>query len=133
MYYEVTVVYNRQTGEDNPAKVKETYLVQALLPAVAEQCVLQEITPFITGDYEIQKIVKKSFFDILRSGAGQWYKGRVEFITIEEDGRESRKPAVILIEADNCKKATLKLYEQTSHLDCEITGVQKTPILEVFQ
>ena len=30
IFHEVKAVYEKQTGEDNPAKVKETYLVEAV-------------------------------------------------------------------------------------------------------
>ena len=33
LFFEVQAVYQRQTGEDNPACVKETYMVESLTPS----------------------------------------------------------------------------------------------------
>lgn len=35
LFFEVQAVYQRQTGEDNPAYVKETYMVESLTPSSA--------------------------------------------------------------------------------------------------
>ena len=37
LFYEIKVNYQRQTGEDNPSNVKETYLVEGFTPADVEQ------------------------------------------------------------------------------------------------
>ena len=48
--YEIKVNYLRQTGEDNPGTVKETYLVDGATPSDAEKRLMDEIKPFIFGD-----------------------------------------------------------------------------------
>ena len=55
IFHELKVHYERQTGEDNPGKVKEIYLVDGAVSfADAENCLMEEITPFIFGDCEVQ-------------------------------------------------------------------------------
>ena len=54
IFHEIKVKYDRQTGEDNPGKVKETYLIYGAVSfADAENCLMEEIKPFIFGDCEV--------------------------------------------------------------------------------
>ena len=51
IFHEIKVHYDRQTGEDNPGKVKEVYLIDGAVSfADAENCLMEEIKPFIFGD-----------------------------------------------------------------------------------
>lgn len=133
-FYEIVTKYQRQTGEDNPGLVKETYLVEAINPTNAEARLVEEIEAFIFGDQETERITKRNIFDLLPKKDGEyWYKSRVELITIEEDGREFRKAVTILVQANTISEALNILKEQTSHLDCDIVGLAKSPILEVYR
>lgn len=51
--YEIKINYERQTGEDNPGNVKETYLVEGLSPADVEGRLMDEIQRYISGDSEV--------------------------------------------------------------------------------
>ena len=42
-FFEIKVNYTRQTGEDNPASVSETYLVEALTPSSVEERIMEEL------------------------------------------------------------------------------------------
>ncbi len=87
------VVYERQTGEDNPAKVKETYLVEAVSCSDAEQQVINEIKPFVFGESETPQIRQRQFFDFfLQDSAENFYEAKVEMITIN-GGKETRSCA----------------------------------------
>ena len=45
--FEIKVNYERQTGEDNPGLVRETYLVDCVNPSDAETILRDELKPFI--------------------------------------------------------------------------------------
>ena len=85
IYHEIKVKYDRQTGEDNPGKVKETYLIDGAVSfADAENCLMEEIKPFIFGDCEVQNCKRSQFFETFANPDGAfWYKARVEMITID--------------------------------------------------
>lgn len=61
LFYEIKVNYERQTGENNPGGVKETYLVQGFTPTDVEQRLMEEIKPYIMGDVEVPSCKKCSF------------------------------------------------------------------------
>ena len=88
IFYELKISYTRQTGEDNPKAVKETYLVEGLTAADVEERLLGEIQKYISGEWETKSCKQVQFYDLIPNPEGdQWYKARVEMITIEESGK----------------------------------------------
>lgn len=131
--YELKIAYERQTGEDNPAKAKETYLIEGVTCTDVETRLLEYIKPFVFGgsDCEVLSCKRSNFFDIYPvADGGNWYKGRVELITVEDDGKETRKGVNILVSAQNINDALKTLQERLAALDCEIVAVTKSPIVD---
>ena len=88
IFYELKISYTRQTGEDNPKAVKETYLVEGLTAADVEERLLGEIQKYISGEWETKSCKQVQFYDLIPNPEGdQWYKARVEMITIEDNGK----------------------------------------------
>ena len=132
-YYEVKVVYDKQTGEDNPGKVKEAYLVPAMTPSEAESIVLEEIKPFIFGDCEVPQIRKRLFFDIFKSAGGEfWYEAKVEMITVDGDS-EVHKPVAMLVQEDTIHAALKELKLKLGSYDHEIIQIKKSLIVDVIE
>lgn len=133
LLYEIKVNYQRQTGEDNPNKVKETYLVEGLNCSDVENRLMEDIKPFIFGDCEVSSCKKTQFFDIFPNDGGEyWYKGRVEMITIDGD-KETRKAVSVLVQASMLDDAVHALKQFLGTYDCEIISVAKSPIMEVIR
>lgn len=131
--YEIKVHYQRQTGEDNPGNVKETYLVEGITCADVEKRLMEDIKPFIFGDCEVPSCKKVQFFDIFPNEGGEyWYKARVEMITIDGD-KEIRKPVSVLVQANMLDDAVHALKQYLSSYDCEILSVAKSPIMDVLR
>lgn len=131
--FEVVANYDRQTGEDNPGAVRETYLVEAETPSEAEQHVLENIKAFVFGSCEIPSIKKRNFFDIVHNDTGEnFYEAKVELITIEGD-RESRKTVAVLVQANTLLDAARDLKDFMKSNDCEIVLVKKSAILDVLR
>lgn len=51
LFYEIKIKYGRQTGDDRPSIVKETYLVEGLTCADVEKRLMEEMKPYIFGNY----------------------------------------------------------------------------------
>ena len=134
LLYEIKVNYERQTGEDNPGKVKETYLVEGLNCSDVEGRLVEEIKPFVFGDLEVSSCKKVQLYDLIENTEGdRWYKARVEMITVEDSGKETRKTVSILVQAKDIEQAFKNLKHALGAVDCEIVGVQRSPILEVYR
>ena len=133
-FFEVQVVYTRQTGEDNPCAVKESYLVESLTPSSAENRVLEELKPLISGSCDVLRIIQRKFYDYIPNSEGDnWYKARVEMITIEDSGREARKGVVMYVQSVSVKDAVKALLKSLEQCDCELVSIAKTPILELYR
>lgn len=133
LLYEIKVHYQRQTGEDNPGNVKETYLVEGLNCADVETRLMNELKPLIFGDCEVPSCKKVQFFDIFPNEGGEyWYKGRVEMITIDND-KETRKAVSVLVQANMLDDAVHAMKQYLNTYDCEIISVAKSPILDVLR
>ena len=132
-YYQVNVSYERQTGEDNPSKVKEAYLVATENASDAENRVMEEIKPFIFGVCETKQIKKRSFFIELTNNEynDYYYEAKVEVITIDGE-TETRRVVSILVSADNFKDALTYLMSNINDCDCEIISLKKSPITDIL-
>ena len=134
IFYEIKISYTRQTGEDNPAAVKETYLVEGLTCADVENRLIEDIKPIISGEWEVKSCKQVQFYDLIPNPEGdRWYKARVEMITVEDNGKETRKAVSIYVQAGNVTEANKTLHQALSNLDCEVVSITRSPILEVLR
>ena len=134
IFYEIKISYTRQTGEDNPAAVKETYLVEGLTCADVENRLIEDINPLISGEWEVKSCKQVQFYDLIPNPEGdRWYKARVEMITVEDNGKETRKAVSIYVQAGNVTEANKVLHQSLSNLDCEVVSITRSPILEVLR
>ena len=134
IFHEIKVNYSRQTGEDNPGKVKETYLVDGAVSfADAENCLMEEIKPFIFGgECEVMSCKRSQFFDTFPNEGGEyWYKARVEMITIDGE-KETRKNVAVLVQANMLDDAVFALKQALNSYDCEMISIAKTPIMDIL-
>ena len=131
--YEIKVNYVRQTGEDNPGTVKETYLVDGATPSDAEKRLMDEIKPFIFGDCEVPMIRNRRFFDIFPNAGGEnWYEGKVELITV--DGEiEKRRVVTVLVQDNRIDDALTALRKHLNNVDCEILAIKKSQIIDLIK
>ncbi len=133
IFHEIKVSYDRQTGEDNPGKVKEVYLIDGAVSfADAENCLMEEIKPFIFGDCEVQSCKRSQFFETFPNEGGEyWYKARVEMITIDGE-KEVRKNVAMLVQANTLDDAVFALRQALKSYDCELISMAKSPIMDIL-
>lgn len=132
-YFQVNVNYDRQTGEDNPGRVKESYLVPAVTCGEAENAVLERIKPMLFGDCETPKIQKKSYFELFMDSpdCDFYYEVKVEMIIIDGE-KELRKAVNILVLANNIRNALNTLLSNLVGYDYEVIGIKKTGITDIL-
>ena len=134
IFYEIKISYTRQTGEDNPAPAKETYMVEGLTCTDVENHLIEEIKPLISGEWEVKSCKQVQFYDLITDPMGDtWYKARVEMITVEDNGKEKRKAVSIYVQASNITAANKTLHQSLNNIDCEVISITRSPILEVYR
>ena len=130
--FEVKINYVRQTGEDNPGTVKETYLVDGATPSDAEKCLIEEIKPFIFGESEVPVVRKRNFFEIFpNAGGANWYESKVEIVTVDGEV-EKRRSVAFLVQADDIADGLSLLKKNLHSYDCEILSIKKSAIIDVL-
>lgn len=136
-WYEVKVSYDKTADNGMLAKVKESYLIEGVSYTDAEARIVEELKPFISGEMEIDSIVKKKFSEVVLDGAGEkYYKAKINMVTLDEkSGTEKKQAVVLLIEANDFDIAYKRVNEAIKECvsDCEVVMIQETAIIDVFK
>ena len=137
-YYEVKIQYQKTLEDGKEKKVTEQYVVEALSFTEAESRIIEEMTPFIDGDFDVvsEKIAPyNEIFLSDRTDDDKWFISKVGFITLDErTDKEKKQTFRYLVQAATSELALDYTKEMFSHgmSDYCIEAVQDTPILDVF-
>lgn len=117
-------------------KVTEGYLVDALSYTEAEARIIEEVRPFISGEYKIVDIKRAHYSELFFNENGdRFYKIRVNYITLDEkSGAEKRTPAKMLVQASTLKEA-IEVFEagmKGTLAHYTITDVNETHLMDVY-
>ncbi len=132
-FYEVKVEYTRQTGEDNPKAVKESYMTDNVDFGAAESVVHTYLKKLFAADkVETLSMKRLKVFDTfqLESEKDHIYCGKVKFITIEDDGTEKSVTNRVYVGANTLTDAKEYLQEQYRDCDADLVGIEETKMLE---
>ena len=117
-------------------KVTEPYLVDALSFTEAEARIIEEIRPFITGEFTVTDIKRARLSDLFFNQNGdRFYKIKVYFITLDEkSGAEKKTAAQMLAQASTLKEAIEVLDEgmKGTLADYTIASVAETQLMDVL-
>ncbi len=138
-WFECKVRYDKTLENGLIKKVTETYLVDALSFTEAEKRFIEEITPFMTGEFIVTDIKRariSELFDSEDLSDDRWFRARIAYITLDEKtGVEKRTAQNILIQANDFHKAINRLDEGMKGTLGEwvIVTVTETAIVDVFK
>lgn len=117
-------------------KVNEPYLVDALTFTEAEARIIEEMKPFISGEYSISAEKKTKISEIFfNEGGDRYYLVKVNFITLDENsGVEKKTTSQILVQAADFDSALENFKEgmKGTMADYEIGSITETMIMDVF-
>ena len=137
-YYEVKIQYQKMQEDGKEKKVTEQYVVEALSFTEAESRIIEEMTHYISGEFDVvsEKIAPyNEIFLSDNSTDDKWFVSKVGFITIDErTAKEKKQTFRYLVQAAPSKLALDYTNEMFSHgmSDYIIDAVQDTPTLDVF-
>ncbi|MDE5786307.1 MAG: DUF4494 domain-containing protein [Duncaniella sp.] len=135
-WFECKVRYDKTMENGSIKKVTEPYLVDALSFTEAEARIIEEMTPFISGEYSVSAVKRTKIAEIFRDdSADRWYLVKVAFITIDEKtAAEKRAVSQILVAATGFKGAYDRFMEgmKGTMADFEIVSISETPIMDVY-
>ena len=144
-YFECKLRYDKQITDPEDkdcGKIKtvnETYLTEALSYTEAEARIIEEISPFMTGEYTVADIKRANYSELFPSEeetADRWFKCKVVFITLDEkSGAEKKTSTLILVQAADLRDAVKKLDKgmEGTMADYQIASVAETTIMDVYR
>ena len=120
-------------------KVVETYTIDALSFTEAEQRIMEEMSSYISGEFNIKDIKIAPYKEIFFSDedlADRWYKTKLQFITIDEKTeKEKRSNVNYLVNAGTLNGAVRNIDEVMggTMIDYVIASVAETTLMDVFE
>lgn len=137
-FFEVKIQYQQMQEDGKEKKVTEQYVVEALSFTEAETRIVEEMTPYLSGDFDVvsEKIAPyNEIFISDRTDDDKWFVSKVAFITIDEKtAKEKKQTFRYLVQAETSEHALDYTKEMLSHgmSDYCIDAVQDTQTLDVF-
>lgn len=135
-WFECKVSYEKTLENGMQKKVTEPYLVDALSFTEAEARIIEEIKPYITGEFTITDIKRAKLSELFFNDNGdRFYKAKVMFITLDEKSGSEKKTAVQMLAQASDLKEALKVVEKGMEgtlADYTVASLAETTIMDVF-
>ena len=136
LWFECKVRYDKIQENGTIKKVNEPYLVDALTFTEAEARIIEEMKPYISGEYSISSEKKTKISEIFfNEGCDRYYLVKVNFITLDENtGIEKKTVSQILVQANDFEDAVEKFNQgmKGTMADYQIGSISETLIMDVF-
>ena len=135
-YFEVKITFDKTLENGKEKKVSELFLVDALSFTEAEARIIEEVKPFISGEFEVKSIRKYKVAEIVVDESGdRFFKCKLNFITLDEKSGLEKKTAVnMLVNATtlDVAKVTLVNHMKSTMCDYSIEKIEETKIMDVI-
>ena len=137
-FFEVKIQYQKIQEDGKEKKVTEQYVVEALSFTEAESRIIEEMTPYISGEFDVVSEKIAAYSEIIlsdKSDDDKWFISKVGFITIDErTAKEKKQTFRYLVQAETSEVAMEYTKNAFSGImsDYTIDAVQDTATLEVF-
>ena len=129
--FECGIRYEKTMENGMQKKVTELYIVDALSFTEAEKRITEEMTYFISGEFEVVSEKITNYSELVQNPDGdRLYRAKVVFKTMNE----KKQALYYLIQAkdiDNAK-STLEQFMYGTMADWECEALQETKIMDVF-
>ena len=138
-WFECKIRYEKVMEDGLQKKVTETYVVDALSFSEAEERIIEEMSSYISGEFDVADIKKAPYKEIFFADedmADKWYKAKLQFITIDEKTeKEKRSNVNYLVNAGTLNGAVKNIDEVMggTMIDYVIASVAETQLMDVFE
>ena len=135
-WFECKISYEKMMENGVQKRVTEPYLVDALSFTEAEARIIEEMKPYISGEFTIADIKRARIAELFTNKNGdRYYRFKVVFISLDEkSGAEKKTAATMLAQASDLKEAiaVLEAGMKGTMADYVIASVTETMIMDVF-
>ena len=138
-WFECKIRYEKVMEDGLQKKVTENYVVDALSFSEAEERITEEMSSYISGEFDVADIKKASYGEIFFSDdemADKWYRAKLQFITYEEKtDKEKRSSVTYLVQAGSFNGAVKNIDEAMggTMIDYVISSVAETTLMDVYE
>jgi hypothetical protein len=136
-WFECKVRYDKVMEDGIQKKVTEQYVVDALSFTEAETRIIEEMSSYISGAFEVTDVKKAAYKEVFFDDASdRWYKAKLDFITIDErTEKEKRSRVTYLVQAGSLGGAIKAVNTVLSGtmIDYDAAGIAATKIEAVFE
>lgn len=138
-WFECKVRYDKTMENGQQKKTTETYIVSALSFTEAEARIVEEIKPFISGDFSVTNIRRANYKDVffsMNANADKWFACQLEFVSIDErTAKEKKTKFNVLIQSENLNDTVriLAFVMNNGISDYNALSIKETAIIDVFK
>lgn len=138
-YFICGIRYGKVMEDGLEKKVTEQYVIDALSFTEAEERITEEMSAYISGEFDVKTCAFAPFTEIFFSGddnADKWYKAKIDFISFDEkSGKEKRSHSYYLVQAGSIGSAlsNIDFVMGGTMIDYVVMSLQETPIIDVFE
>lgn len=136
LWIESAVQYDKIQENGVVKKVTEKNLFDALSFTEAEERTINELTPYISGEFTVKSVKKTKIAEVFwNKNADRFYLVNTAFVTNDEkSGTEKRTITQILVQANDFDSAVTAFKDgmKSTMADWEIVSVAETPYMDVY-
>ena len=138
-WFECKIRYEKTMEDGLQKKVTEAYVVDALSFSEAEERIIEEMSSYISGEFEVADIKKAAYKEVFFTDdniADKWYKAKLQFITIDEKTEKEKRSTVnYLVQAGSMNGAMKNIDEVMggTMIDYVVSSVAETTLMDVYE
>ena len=135
-WFECKIKYDKMLETGMQKSVTEPYLVDALSFTEAEARIIQEIKPYISGEFSVSDIKRAKYTESFFNETGdRYFKARLFFITLDEKSGAEKKTGINMLVQATLLKEAVEIVEtemKKTMIDYTFASVAETAIMDVF-
>ena len=139
IWFEAKVRYEKVMEDGLQKKVTELYVIDALSYSEAETRIMDEMSSYISGEFDVADLKKAAYKEVFFSDKetdDRWYKAKLVFITIDEKtDKEKRSAVTYLVQAATFDGAVknINAVMNGTMIDYEKSNIADTKVMDVFE
>jgi hypothetical protein len=135
-WFECKISYEKMMENGAQKRVTEPYLVDALSFTEAEARIIEEMKPYISGEFTVADIKRSRIAELFTNENGdRYYRFKIVFVSLDEkSGAEKKTSVAMLAQASDLKEAIAVLENgmKGTIADYTVASVVETMILDIF-
>ena len=135
-WFQVKATYEKMLENGMQKKVTESFLLDSLSFTEAESRAVEELKPYISGEFVIADIKRAKLSELFFNDNGdRFFKAKVCFITLDERSGTEKKTAVQMLAQASSLREALQVVNKGMEgtlADYFIASLSETSIMDVF-